>query len=232
MLLNMSLLRLRSRFPLLLLLPAILLVAAACASPANGPAGQITAESTTAPDQSIQTAATAASTRDTSINALHPDDLHTGITGLDPVLEAIAGRDPETIAARLQLLETPCTTADGLGGPPKCAEGVADGTVVTVFPVLESEGTFIPANGLLPLAESLDIKGLFGIYQVTGGPSAEEAYWPSGAYGVVLAGSGAVPAYTLLVDGGNIVRIIYHLDTGPESAFDNGRGTILLPPLQ
>lgn len=164
--------------------------------------------------------------------SLHPDDLRTGITGLDPVLEAVASRDPEAIAARLQLLETACTTADGLGGPPKCDEGMADGTPVTVFPILGSEGTFVPAEGLADLANSLAIEGLFGVYQVAAEPNPEEAYWPSGVYGVVLAGNGSVPAYTLLVDRGNIVRIIYHLGGSPEQAFDAGRGAILIPPLQ
>lgn len=216
----------------MILLLGSLLFITACES-ADGPPADVGTPSVGTPDAptvAVAQPTTAAPAGD--FTAMHPDDLSTGITGLDPVLEAIAGRDPETIAARLQLLETPCTTADGLGGPPKCAEGVADGTVVTVFPVLESEGTFVPADGLLTLAESLDIKGLFGIYQVTGGPSAEEAYWPSGSYGIVLAGNGSVPAYTLLVDRGNIVRIVYHLDAGPDAAFDSGRGNILVPPLQ
>ncbi|MEZ4517676.1 MAG: hypothetical protein R3C44_12910 [Chloroflexota bacterium] len=168
----------------------------------------------------------------TGTSGIYPNDLRTGITGLDPVLEALAGGDPERIADRFQTLETPCTTADGLGGPPKCEDGVTDGTVVTVFPVLGSEGSFVPAQGILTVVENMDIGGLFGIYQVTSEPTAEEAYWPSGDYGVVLTGSGSVPAYTLLVADGEIVRLIYHLDVGPEQAFDNGRGAILLPPLQ
>jgi hypothetical protein len=163
---------------------------------------------------------------------LHPDTLRTGITGLDPVLEAIASRDPQAIAEHLALLETACTTADGLGGPPKCADGMADGTIVSVFPILEAEGTFATVDNLLQVADSLQIAGLFGVYQVTGGASPEEAYWPSGDYGVVLAGSGVVPAYTLLVAQGNIVRLIYHLGSSPEEAFDAGRGAILIPPLQ
>ncbi len=164
--------------------------------------------------------------------SVYPADLRTGITGLDPVLEALASGDPAEIAARLRLLETACTTADGLGGPPKCDEGVAEGTLVSVFPVLGAEGTFATAEELQLVAESLEFAGLFGVYQITTGPSPEEAYWPTGDYGVILAGSRGTPAYTLLVEGGDIVRIVFHFDKTPEEAFDNGRGVILVPPLQ
>jgi hypothetical protein len=209
----------------LALLPAL----TGCATEAT-PSDATTPDTLPAADEMVDT--TTAATTAPSALSLHPDTLRTNITGLDPVLEAVASRDPQAIAERMALLETACTTAGGLGGPPKCADGVADGTLVSVFPILEAEGTFATADDLLQVADSLQIAGLFGLYQVTGGASPEEAYWPSGDYGVVLAGSGTVPAYTLLVSQGNIVRLIYHLGSSPEEAFDAGRGVILVPPLQ
>lgn len=177
------------------------------------------------------TPVTATPSSDPAATGPHPDDLRTGITGLDAVLDAIASRDPQAIAGRMQALSTPCMTVEGLGGPPRC-DGLPEGTVVTVFPLLGAEGTFAPEENMLDVAQRLEIAGLFGIYQVTTGPSAEEAYWPSGEYGVVLVGSGQVPAYTLIVQGDRIVRIVYHLGASPEEAFDSGRGNIVIPPLK
>jgi hypothetical protein len=205
--------------------------AAACGSnngtASTGNSPDVPTEEAEDVDAPTQTSAGRAGT-----TSVYPADLRTGITGLDTVLEAVTSGDAPAIAATFRLLETPCTTADGLGGPPKCGPGEADQTIVTVFPVLGSEGTFVMADDLPALAESLEIAGLFGVYQVTGEPSAEESYWPSGTYGVVLAGAGDTPAYTLLVAQGNIVRIIFHYDGGPEEAFDRNRGPIIVPPLQ
>jgi hypothetical protein len=214
---------------LLVLCLALLLAVTGCATEAT-PSDAPTPDAPPVADEMVDTTAAATAVPDAA--SLHPDTLRTNITGLDPVLEAVASRDPQAIADRMALLETACTTAGGLGGPPKCADGVADGTLVSVFPMLEAEGTFAAADDLLQVADSLQIAGLFGIYQVTSDTSSAEAYWPSGDYGIVLSGSGTVPAYTLLVSQGNIVRLIYHLGSSPEEAFDTGRGVILVPPLQ
>jgi hypothetical protein len=77
----------------------------------------------------------------------------------------------------------------------------------------------------------MDIAGLYGVYIVPQ-PETEEPYWPAGDYGLVFAGDGATPAYTFLMEGGQVVRIVYHLGGTPADAFDSGRGEIILAPLE
>lgn len=64
----------------------------------------------------------------------------TGDPALDAIIEAVEARDVATLAPRVQYTTVGCTTADGLGGPPKCEDGIAEGTEFTMFPVGSCEG--------------------------------------------------------------------------------------------
>ena len=64
----------------------------------------------------------------------------TGIEDVDAIIDAILSGDIEARRALVQYTTSACTTADGLGGPPKCKPDEADGTLVKAFPVLGSEG--------------------------------------------------------------------------------------------
>lgn len=181
---------------------------------ASEPAGSIAPATTPAPSAGV-----------------YPADVKTGIIDIDAVIAAALSGEPEQLRPLLGLLTTPCTLADGLGGPPKCAAGEAEGSDVTVFPFLGAEGGFAREDELDGLLDSLDIGGLYGVYIVP--PDApEEPYWPSGDYGLVFTGNGTPSAYTLLMAGGRIVRIVYHMGQSPAEAFDSGRGEIILSPLE
>lgn len=44
----------------------------------------------------------------------------------------------------MRIAELPCTTETGMGGPPQCRDGVADGTVVPFFPYFACDGWGTP----------------------------------------------------------------------------------------
>jgi hypothetical protein len=102
-------------------------------------------------------------------------------------------------------IQAACTSDSGLGGPPKCASGEAEGTKVDVFPILGSEGSFTrkaEAN-LKDTLGSIDLKGVF---KVVADFKAEE-YYPAGDYGIVLAQPGGQQIYVLRVTKDGIVRL-------------------------
>ena len=61
---------------------------------------------------------------------------------IKPVIEAFLYGAVSDRASLVSYTTTACTIADGLGGPPKCEDGEAEGTLVEVLPVLGGEGTF------------------------------------------------------------------------------------------
>ncbi|MCB0037821.1 MAG: LysM peptidoglycan-binding domain-containing protein, partial [Anaerolineales bacterium] len=132
-------------------------------------------------------------------------------TTIEPVLTAVLHNDTAAKLALTQLVTQGCTTAAGLGGPPKCADGQSDGTPVDYFPLMG------PGHGepILPerLPEVLDftVERLYAIVEV---PAAEyrDGSWPSGEYALLFE-TATLPV-AVLVDQGRIVR----LSVGSETA--------------
>ena len=96
---------------------------------------------------------------------------------------------------RLDLIEelgrfspVPCTTSvEGMGGPPQCREGEANGTPVNVMLAAGCEGYYV-REGELPF-ETFALVGtdgspLYGIYRVTSSNIVQG--WPDARYAVVL----------------------------------------------
>lgn len=161
-----------------------------------------------------------------------PSFARTNLYDVDAVIEAVLTENNEQLAELIRFINTPCTTADGLGGPPKCEAGQADGTEVEVFPTLGSEGSYVPPEGLTGMLELLDVGELFGVYVISP-DTPSEPYWPAGQYAIVFTGNGVgATAYTFLLDDGRIVRINYHLGQTAAEAYDSGRGEgmIILAP--
>lgn len=82
----------------------------------------------------------------------------------------------------------PCTTSvEGIGGPPQCREGEANGTPVNVMLAAGCEGYYV-REGELPF-ETFALVGtngspLYGIYRVTSSNIVQG--WPGATYVVVL----------------------------------------------
>lgn len=153
---------------------------------------------------------------------------------IDSIIKAVLSNDPEQVRPLIQFQTIPCTTAEGLGGPPKCAEGQAEGTEVTGFPVLGGEGGFVDETTIDGTLNSLKTGGLFGVYIVPTDPPAEP-YYPKGRYALVFSpAEEGPPPFTIRATDEGIVRIDYNLGLTAAEAFDNNRGDgqIIIAPLE
>jgi len=133
-------------------------------------------------------------------------DANTGIADVDAVLSAAASGNAAELRSLVRYTSAPCTNADGLGGPPKCRVGEAEGAVSSVLPFLGGEGSFIREEEITSWA-GVDAVGLYAIYRVAEKATMEE-YYPRGNYAVVLKTSSG-EAVSLRVADGGIVRVDY-----------------------
>jgi hypothetical protein len=72
-----------------------------------------------------------------------PQGTQTGGPAIDAIIAAIEARDADGLATHVALTDTTCTDAQGLGGPPRCADfpgPPADGSPVSAFPTGFCEG--------------------------------------------------------------------------------------------
>lgn len=159
-------------------------------------------------------AAPATPTEDPNSQTDYPLDTKTGIQDIDPVLAAVASGDQEQLRAHIHYTTAPCTTAEGFGGPPKCSEGEAEGTLLEVMPVLGSEGGFFRSSEINTWT-GIDATAIYAIYRVDQTVPVEQ-YYPSGEYAVMYISRENPSAVSLRVVDGGIVRVDYILDTSPE----------------
>lgn len=130
-----------------------------------------------------------------------------GVLGLGEIVAAIKSGNKTNIASFIKFGEFPCTKRDGLGGPPKCKDSEAGGTIVEVLPVIDGEGTHIRK-------ESADLKNIvkpgtyYGQYRVTE-EFFSDAYFPKGKHAIIITHDSApMFIYSILhVTDGKIVRI-------------------------
>ncbi|MFC1922909.1 TolB family protein [Chloroflexota bacterium] len=138
------------------------------------------------------------------------------IEELTPVLKAIAYGTVNDRKELVSFSTTTCTSADGLGGPPKCEPNEEEGTLVEVLPVSSGEGSFSRPD-TIDGALDFVVMGLFSIYRVPD-DAHETDYSPAGEYGLIFAREmNAVPfPVTVFVENGRIVRIQHHVATDPQ----------------
>ena len=163
------------------------------------------------------------------IDIEYPPDTRTSIPEIDRVIDIFLGPDIEARIELVRYIQFPCTTADGLGGPPKCEGTEADGTVVTAFPVLYSEGTHVRPDEIQKVF-GFTVRGLLAVYEVP--ESAYEAdYWPAGEYGVVFTSEdGTAHTVTLHLTNGEIVRLEFSPVWPPFDQIWDRSDTFILPP--
>ena len=135
----------------------------------------------------------------------YPLDTKTEIPEVDKVLAAVASRDPEKLHAMIKLTTAPCTTADGLGGPPKCRAGEVDGTLLEVLPIIGSEGGHLRKSEINSL-NALDVDAIYAVYRVSE-DALNEPYYPPGNYIVFFMPRENEPVIALHISEGGIVRI-------------------------
>ena len=145
-----------------------------------------------------------------SIDIEYPPDMRTGIEEIDHVIDVMMNTNIDARLALVQFTTTACTTKGGLGGPPKCEPGEADGTIVDAFPVSNGEGHFARSDKVQGVFD-FTVRGLFAVYVVP-----EDAYrtdyWPAGEYGIAFTSEdgGSPQVITLLVEDGLIVRLEFN----------------------
>lgn len=164
--------------------------------------------------------------------APYAGDITIGIEPVDRLLAAVTASDPAALRGLLRFTSALCTTAEGLGGPPKCAQGEPEGTPVEGLPILGSEGVFVRA-GELPADFLAGSYRLIAIYAVKT-DVAQEPFYPPGKYGVVLEESkpdGARVYLTLRVDDSGIVRVDDNRDI-PGNEFPDAAEFLLAVQLQ
>ena len=138
-------------------------------------------------------------------SADYPLDIRTGISEIDPVLAAVASRDPDELRALIEYTDAPCTWKEGLGGPPKCRDGEAEGTVLEVFPLLASEGSYFRKEEIQNW-QGINPAALYAVYQASSNALQEE-YYPQGDFIAFFVPHENQPIDVLHIAGGKIVRV-------------------------
>jgi hypothetical protein len=135
----------------------------------------------------------------------YPLNTRTGIPDIDNVLAAVAGGDPQELRSLIQYTSAPCTWREGLGGPPKCREGEAEGTMLEVLPFLGSEGSFIRRNEIADWP-GIDASALYAVFEVANDAAREEYYLP-GKYVALFLQKGSQDGVALHIMDGRVVRV-------------------------
>jgi hypothetical protein len=140
----------------------------------------------------------------------------TGIQTIDQVLNAVASGDPQSVTAAIEFIDAECTQQEGMGGPPKCREGEAEGTPVEVLAFLGSEGGHLRKdeleNGL-----AINATGIYAVYEVNTAVVSSEQYYPVGNYVILFVDEENRSGTALRVGERGIVRVDTLFDTSPES---------------
>ncbi len=157
-------------------------------------------------------------------------DATTGIEAVDRVIAAVLSNDAAQVRSLLVFTSVGCTNADGLGGPPKCRAGEAEGTPVDVFPSLSVEGSHMRREDLeawVPINVSL----VYAVYRVSDQAYTEPAF-PAGEYAILFIGAEGDPAVIAQVTSAGIVRLDYILDGDYKARLERDAGEFLIAPLE
>lgn len=162
------------------------IILSACA-PAQGTETIVPTAVPTATEKPASIAPTAALTvtEEPKSADYHPLSIRTGIADVDAVLAAVESGDAQALRDLVRFTTIGCVKTDGMGGPPKCQDGEAEGTLVHVLPFMGIEGSFVYESDLPNLLFS-DVLGIYAVYAVSESAYSEEAY-PAGKYAVMFA---------------------------------------------
>jgi len=115
---------------------------------------------------------------------VHDADTRTGLDEVDQIIGIVLAGDMKEFRQRIRFTTSGCTHVMALGGPEKCREGEAEGTLVEVLPFLGTEGSQLRRDEINEW-QGIDVAGLYAVYRVS-----DEAYssqdYPAGEYGIVF----------------------------------------------
>lgn len=206
-----------------LALAAVLALASACD---DGDTAEPTATPAATSEPTATAPATATPTAPTG---------RTGIPELDAVIDALRSGDPAAIELLLRFNSVPCTTAFGLGGPPKCGPGESDGDLVDVFLNFGCEGGYAAPEDAGRLAEGFASKPLYAVYRVPDDYGfTNESYADLGfptEYTAIVSDEERTAATELLIHEGGIIGTRFSCVAPPEEFVKAlGLEDAVLPP--
>jgi len=143
----------------------------------------------------------------TSAEKYHSLDTQTTIEEVNNILTAVNSKDQQKITDLFSYTAVACRTVNGMGGPPPCREGEAEGMLVEVLPILGPEGTYLWKDEISNW-QGLDVIGLYAVYEVSESAYSDENF-PKGNYGMILVGEVNDLNAVLQVTDAGIVRIDY-----------------------
>jgi len=182
-----------------------LFVLSACAPAASTePVVPSAVPTATEKPNSIVPTATSTATEEPKSADYYPLSTRTGIADVDDVLAAVESGNAQTLRDLVRFTTVGCTNAEGMGGPPKCWEGEAEGTLVTGLPLIGPEGSFMRESDLANLT-FMEALGIYAVYSVSDYAYSEEAY-PAGEYTVMFV-TGVDQIYVAYQVRAGIVRM-------------------------
>ena len=164
----------------------------------------------------------------------YPLTTQTGIALIDQILAAVASNTAQDLHPLLEFFEAECTNQDGLGGPPKCREGEAEGTPVEVIAFLAGEGGHIRKDEIDNWT-GVNASGLYAVYKVNTAVISSEQDYPIGEYVILLLDENGRDAVALRIGERGIVRMDTIFDASPENLnamIEREAATVIVPPVQ
>lgn len=137
---------------------------------------------------------------------------------VNAVIEAVAANDVDALRGLLHFSSLPCTTQEGLGGPPKCLDGEPAGASVEVLPILGPEGHFLRRTEATSW-EGIGPSALYGVSRIDASTYSDEFY-PAGEFGVIFTRTVDGDAVVFQVVDAGIVRLDYILGSPTEDVYD------------
>jgi hypothetical protein len=153
----------------------------------------------------------------------------TGVEELDRIIRIVLDGNVNELRSIVQYTQTKCTFKDGLGGPPKCQEGEAEGEMLEVLPFLGPEGHFIRKADIDSWV-GIDSSDLYAVYMVSDSAYADPSY-PSGKYAIAFINEARFMITTLQIVDGHIVRVDSDLGNPPKIRQDDV-DKYLIPPME
>ena len=173
-----------------------------------------------------------APTEQESSGSVHLMTTKTGIASVDQILAALASGEPQALRDLVEFTDAVCTQQDGLGGPPKCRAGEAEGSPVEVLAFLDSEGYFLRRDEIGNWA-GIQAAGLYAVYEVNAAAMTAEQYYPIGNYVILLVNGENQPGVAVRVGESGIVRVDAIFDPSPanlDAMIEREALNVLLPP--
>ncbi len=167
---------------------------------------------------------------------VHHADIRTGLNEVDQIIDVVLSGDMNEFRKRIKYSTSGCTHVMALGGPEKCREGEAEGTLVEVLPFLGPEGHFLRRDEINEW-QGIDVAGLYAVYRVSDEAFSSKDY-PAGEYGIVFRTIYPHDIVTFQAANGSILRIdstfIQRFDPAfaipPELNLESKAQEIILPP--